>query len=73
MNEYILPFSKIDLASLSKVGGKNASLGEMFNNLNRLKVDVPDGFAVTVEAYRAFLSQNYLTETLGQLLSTMLL
>ncbi len=66
---YILPFEKIDLSHLPQVGGKNASLGEMFNKLQTLGVEVPDGFALTVEAYRQFLSYNKLTETLGHLLN----
>ncbi len=70
MNTYIIPFNKINLTHLPEVGGKNASLGEMFNKLHPLGIEVPDGFAVTVESYRQFLSQNKLTETLKQLLNT---
>ncbi len=46
MSRYILPFDHINLASLSQVGGKNASLGEMINKLSQLGIVVPDGFAV---------------------------
>ncbi len=70
MKTYIIPFEKINLTNLPEVGGKNASLGEMFNKLHPLGIEVPDGFAITVESYRYFLSQNKLTETLSQLLST---
>lgn len=70
MKTFIIPFSKINLTHLPETGGKNASLGEMFNKLHPLGIEVPDGFAVTVESYRAFLSQNKLTETLKQLLNT---
>ena len=70
MNTYIIPFNKINLTHLPEVGGKNASLGEMFNKLDPLGIEVPDGFAVTVESYRVFLSHNKLTETLKQLLNT---
>jgi len=70
MNAYTIPFSQINLTHLPLVGGKNASLGEMFNKLHPLGIEVPDGFAVTVESYRAFLSYNKLTETLKQLLNT---
>lgn len=70
MSIFIIPFSDISITHLPQVGGKNASLGEMFNKLHPLGIEVPDGFAVTVESYRAFLSQNKLTETLKQLLNT---
>jgi pyruvate,water dikinase len=68
MKTYIIPFEKINLSQLQDVGGKNASLGEMFNHMQSLGVEIPDGFAVTVEAYRNFLFHNNLTEPLGKLL-----
>ncbi len=49
---YVLPFDRIDLDDLPRVGGKNASLGEMVRALKPVGVQVPDGFAITVEAYR---------------------
>lgn len=70
MNSYIIPFKNLDLTDLPEVGGKNASLGEMFNKLNSLGVKVPDGFAITVKSYRDFLSQNNLTESLKSLLDS---
>ena len=70
MNSYIISFNKINLTHLPEVGGKNASLGEMFNKLHPLGIEVPDGFAVKVESYRYFLSQNKLTDILSQLLNT---
>jgi len=68
MSVYIIPFNKINLTHLPEVGGKNASLGEMFNKLHPLGIEVPDGFAVTVESYRHFLSHNKIESTLSQLL-----
>lgn len=70
MNAYTIPFSQINLTHLPQVGGKNASLGEMFNKLHPLGIEVPDGFAVTVESYREFLKHNKLNESLWQLLNT---
>ena len=70
MNKFILPFNQISLSSLPQVGGKNASLGEMYNKLQPLGIEVPDGFAVTVAGYRAFLTTNKLTETLKNLLAS---
>ncbi|HEX6361977.1 MAG TPA: phosphoenolpyruvate synthase, partial [Albitalea sp.] len=49
---FIRWFSEIGLADVPSVGGKNASLGEMVRELARAGVRVPDGFAITAEAYR---------------------
>ena len=54
---YTIPFNQINIKDINKVGGKNASLGEMLSQLGSL-VLVPDGFATTAEAYRYFLEQN---------------
>jgi pyruvate,water dikinase len=50
-------FRELSLADLPLVGGKNASLGEMFQRLAPLGVRIPDGFAVTAEAYRDALDE----------------
>jgi len=70
MNSLVLPFNKLDIGQIPEVGGKNASLGEMFNKLLPLGVKVPDGFAVTVKGYRLFLSDNNLYDRLKQLLDS---
>ncbi len=49
---YIRWFAELSLADLPLVGGKNASLGEMFRELMPLGVRIPDGFALTAETYR---------------------
>jgi pyruvate,water dikinase len=46
------------MKDLSQVGGKNASLGEMIRNLSPLGIAVPNGYAITVDAYKEFLSFN---------------
>lgn len=69
MTRYILPFSECRIADVPSVGGKNASLGEMIGQLSRSGVSVPDGFATTAEAYREFLAQNGLDETIRHKLS----
>ncbi|WP_298826040.1 phosphoenolpyruvate synthase [uncultured Piscinibacter sp.] len=51
-------FRELSLADLPLVGGKNASLGEMFRELVPLGVRIPDGFAVTAEAYRDALDES---------------
>ena len=52
----ILWFDEIGMADLPRVGGKNASLGEMISNLSHLGVRVPGGFATTADAYGQFLA-----------------
>ncbi|GAA1886362.1 phosphoenolpyruvate synthase [Paeniglutamicibacter psychrophenolicus] len=58
MTTDILWFSELGLGDLDQVGGKNASLGEMVQNLRSAGVQVPDGFATTADAYRAFLADS---------------
>ena len=58
MSEYILWLDQLGMADLERVGGKNASLGEMISHLSDAGVTVPGGFATTAEAYRHFLEQS---------------
>jgi len=51
----ILFFKELRNKDVPLVGGKNASLGEMYANLTKKGVKVPDGYAVTSTAYRYFL------------------
>lgn len=53
--QFIRRFADISIADVPSVGGKNASLGEMFRELTSRGVRVPDGFAITAEAYWHFL------------------
>lgn len=62
VDAYVIPFQHVTLKDLPKVGGKNASLGEMICHLTQLNVKVPPGFATTADAYREFLH----TDGLGQ-------
>ena len=55
---YIRWFNEIGIDDVPLVGGKNASLGEMYQNLTAEGVRVPNGFAVTAEAYRYVLEHN---------------
>lgn len=66
---YIKPFNQIRLADLPLVGGKNASLGEMYQTLTPKGLKVPDGFAITADGYWAFLEHNHLTDQIHQLLA----
>ncbi|MBE9215099.1 phosphoenolpyruvate synthase, partial [Plectonema cf. radiosum LEGE 06105] len=51
----VLPLNAVGIADISKVGGKNASLGEMIQQLQPKGVKVPNGFATTEVAYRYFI------------------
>jgi pyruvate,water dikinase len=62
-------FSEIHLKDISLVGGKNASLGEMFSELSSKGIKVPDGFAVTSDGYWSFLNENKLVPKLTEVLS----
>jgi pyruvate, water dikinase len=66
---YTLDFSEVNLADIARVGGKNASLGEMWQSLRPLGVNVLDGFATTSEAYRRLLAENDLEDKLRSILS----
>ncbi|MDZ4793686.1 MAG: PEP/pyruvate-binding domain-containing protein, partial [Bacteroidota bacterium] len=70
MNSYIIPFEKINLTHLAEAGGKNASLGEMFNKLQPLGIKVPDGYAITATAYKYFLAHNKIEDRLKTLLDS---
>ena len=65
---YTLDFDQITLKDVPRVGGKNASLGELFNALKPQGVSVLDGFATTADAYRLLLRQGSLEYKLRSLL-----
>lgn len=64
MKDYIKYFSEITIEDVPEVGGKNASLGEMYQKLIPKGVQVPDGFAVTSAAYWFFLEEAGLKEAI---------
>ena len=55
-------FEEVGAGNVAEVGGKNANLGEMLRELKNKGIPVPDGFATTANAYRAFLKENDLEE-----------
>ena len=71
MNQYILQFDQLTINDVERVGGKNASLGEMIGNLSNLGVSVPGGFATTAQAYREFLSTDGLDKKINDRLSSL--
>ncbi len=68
MTTYVIPLEQLNMADVPKVGGKNASLGEMLQNLAPLGVAVPGGFATTADAYREFLAQDGLDQRIASAL-----
>ncbi len=69
MKEFIKHFSAITIQDIPLVGGKNASLGEMYTALSSKGVKVPEGFAVTAQGYWTFLHENNFVPPLTALLS----
>ena len=62
MKEYIVKFNQISLNDVHRVGGKNASLGEMISSLSSAGIQVPGGFATTAHAYREHLAASGLQD-----------
>lgn len=69
--QYILEFDQLTINDVEKVGGKNASLGEMIGNLTALGVSVPNGFATTADAYREFLATDGLDKRINDRLDAL--
>jgi pyruvate,water dikinase len=67
-SQFTIPFNKISIEDLPRVGGKNSSLGEMFNQLTSKGINIPDGFALSADAYRLFRKENNIEEALNDLL-----
>jgi pyruvate,water dikinase len=61
---FVLPFREVTLESLARVGGKNASLGEMIRTLAPRGIGVPEGFAITAEAFRLHLRESELEDSI---------
>ncbi len=65
MNDYVISFEHLRMTDVDKVGGKNASLGEMISQLSGTGVRVPGGFATTAQAYRDFLAHGGLADRIN--------
>lgn len=68
-SQYIRWFREIGIEDVGVVGGKNASLGEMYRELTPQGIRIPNGFAITAEGYRHFLSEGKLNERIRELLT----
>lgn len=71
MQKYVLWYQQLGMHDVDKVGGKNASLGEMISNLANAGVMVPGGFATTAEAFNEFLEQSGLNNRIHDALDVL--
>ena len=70
MNENILWLKNISINYIKIVGGKNASLGEMYNNLSSQGIKVPNAFVLTTKAFTDFINYNNLKDEIETLLTS---
>ncbi|QJR82927.1 phosphoenolpyruvate synthase [Alteromonas pelagimontana] len=71
MQDYVFWYQELGMQDVVRVGGKNASLGEMISNLANAGVQVPGGFATTADAFNEFLEQSGLDARIHQLLDSL--
>ena len=71
MTEWIAWFHDLGMSDVPRVGGKNASLGELISGLSSAGIRVPDGFATTADAYRAFIGHKNLDRDIGAILDSL--
>lgn len=64
----VLWYNQLGMHDVERVGGKNASLGEMITHLSELGVSVPNGFATTAQAFNDFLTQSGIDQRIYELL-----
>ena len=69
LTQYVLRLDQAGMDDVEKVGGKNASLGEMITELSEAGVRVPGGFATTADAYREFLGYGGLADRINERLN----
>jgi pyruvate,water dikinase len=70
-DEWVVGFAQLRMGDVGRVGGKNASLGEMIGNLADAGVRVPGGFATTAQAFRDFLAKDGLEKKIENALKTL--
>jgi pyruvate, water dikinase len=67
LSKNVVQLDQVGMKDIDLVGGKNASLGEMLQNLTKLGVSIPGGFVITVNAYQEFIRHNNLDEKIRAL------
>ena len=68
-NKFIMGLHEAGIRDIERVGGKNASLGEMIQHLTRLGIRIPAGFIITVDAYQVFISYNQMADKISTLIA----
>ena len=68
-SNYIRWFSDLGINDIPEVGGKNAALGELYQQLTKQGINVPNGFAITAQAFRYFLESNGIVPQLRKILA----
>jgi pyruvate,water dikinase len=71
VSDLVIWFDQLGMSDVDRVGGKNASLGEMISGLSNQGVSVPNGFATTADAFRDFISSNNLDKRINDALNTL--
>jgi pyruvate,water dikinase len=71
VQEYVLWYQELGMGDVNRVGGKNASLGEMISNLSNAGVQVPGGFATTSHAFNQFLEQSGVEAKIHEILDAL--
>lgn len=66
---YLVDLHRVSMQDIEQVGGKNASLGEMLQNLTQLGIQIPGGFIITVAAYREFIRYNNLDQSIHDIIN----
>ncbi|MBM3168106.1 MAG: SDR family oxidoreductase [Bacteroidetes bacterium] len=67
----VIPFDQLSIKDIGKVGGKNASLGELHRHLRPFGIRIPDGFSVTAAGYTLFLQENNLEHRIAATLAAL--
>ena len=68
---FIKNLNEISMQDFDAVGGKNSSLGEMLNNLTKLGINVPGGFAITSSAFNEFISSSKIDKEISKELANL--
>ena len=68
---FIKNLNEISMQDFDAVGGKNSSLGEMLNNLTKLGINVPGGFAITSSAFNEFISNSKIDKVISKELANL--
>src|SRR3989344_3283108 len=69
-NQFILWFDELTIKDVPLVGGKNASLGEMYRSLQKKGVKIPNGFAITAYAYQYLLKKSGVEKDVKKIVSS---